>query len=42
MFSGGSITLGRAHGVPIRAHWTLFLMLPYLAIVFAARFTPPT
>jgi Zn-dependent protease len=38
MFGGGSITLFRVRGVPVRAHWTLFVIVPYLAFVFSAQF----
>ncbi len=38
MFERGSLTLFRVRGVPIRAHWTLLLVLPYLAIVLALGF----
>jgi Zn-dependent protease/CBS domain-containing protein len=34
----GSVTLARVRSVPIRAHWTLVAILPYLAFVFATRF----
>src|SRR4051794_31895168 len=37
MFRRGSITLLTVKGVPIRAHWTLLLILPYLTIAYAAR-----
>jgi Zn-dependent protease len=35
MFRTGSVTLFRVRGVPIRAHWTLLLLVPYVAIVLA-------
>ncbi|MFM2154004.1 MAG: hypothetical protein RL199_2439 [Pseudomonadota bacterium] len=35
----GSLTLGQVRGIPIRAHFTLLLIIPYLAFVMAARFT---
>lgn len=35
MFSRGSVTLLRVRDVPIRVHWTLLIVLPYLAYVFA-------
>jgi Zn-dependent protease len=38
MFGRGSVTLFRARGVPVRAHFSLLIILPYLAIVFSARF----
>ena len=38
MFQGGSLTLFRIRGVPIRAHWTLLLVLPYLALVLSMGF----
>jgi Zn-dependent protease len=38
MFQQGSLTLFRVRGVPIRAHWTLLLILPYLAFVFSMQF----
>jgi Zn-dependent protease/predicted transcriptional regulator len=34
----GSITLGHVRGIPIRAHFTLLFILPYLAFLMAARF----
>jgi Zn-dependent protease len=38
MFQQGSLTLFRVRGVPIRAHWTLLLILPYLALVLSVQF----
>src|SRR4051794_16139558 len=38
MFQRGSLTLFRVRGVPIRAHWTLLLILPYLALVLSVQF----
>jgi Zn-dependent protease len=38
MFRDGSLTLFRIRGVPIRAHWTLLLVLPYLAVVLSIQF----
>ena len=38
MFTDGSLTLFRVRGVPIRAHWTLLLVVPYLAIGLARQF----
>jgi Zn-dependent protease/CBS domain-containing protein len=38
MFQRGSITLFRVRSVPVRAHWSLLLVFPYLALVFAGRF----
>lgn len=35
---GGSLTLGRIRGIPIRAHFTLLIILPYLAVLMSARF----
>jgi len=32
------VTLLRVRSVPIRAHWTLLVILPYLAFVFSLRF----
>jgi Zn-dependent protease/CBS domain-containing protein len=37
VFRRGSITLLTVKGVPIRAHWTLLIILPYLAVAYAAR-----
>jgi Zn-dependent protease/CBS domain-containing protein len=34
----GSFTLLRVKGVPIRLHWTLLLILPYVAFVFSRDF----
>jgi Zn-dependent protease/predicted transcriptional regulator len=34
----GSVTLGHVRGIPIRAHFTLLFILPYLAYVMAVRF----
>lgn len=36
---GGSLTLGHIRGIPIRAHFTLLIILPYLAFLMAARFS---
>ncbi len=38
MFQDGSLTLFRIRGVPIRVHWTLLLVLPYLALVLSMGF----
>ena len=38
MFKAGAITLFRVRGVPIRAHWTLLLIIPYLAIALSVQF----
>jgi len=38
MLDRGSILLFRVRGVPIRGHWTLLLVLPYLAYVMAVQF----
>jgi Zn-dependent protease/CBS domain-containing protein len=35
MFQHGSLTLFRVRGIPVRAHWTLLLVLPYLAYVLS-------
>jgi Zn-dependent protease len=35
MFDRGSVTLFRVRSVPIRAHWTLLLVIPYLAFMMA-------
>lgn len=34
----GSLTLGRVRGIPVRAHVTLLIVLPYLAFLMSARF----
>jgi Zn-dependent protease len=38
MYQRGAVTLFHVKGVPVRAHWTLLLILPYLAVVFSAQF----
>ena len=38
MFRDGSLTLFRVRGVPIRAHWTLLLVIPYLAVALSYQF----
>src|SRR5688500_10733246 len=38
MFDRDSITLFHFRGVPIRAHWTLLLVVPYLAMVLSLEF----
>ena len=38
MFERGSVRLFRVRGVPIRAHWSLLLILPYLVFVLSAQF----
>ncbi len=38
MFQTRSLTLFRVRGVPVRAHWTLLLILPYLALVISLQF----
>jgi Zn-dependent protease/CBS domain-containing protein len=35
----GSVTLGHVRGIPVRAHFTLLFVLPYLAFLMAARFS---
>lgn len=32
MDSSGSLTLFHVHGIPVRAHWTLFFAIPYLVL----------
>lgn len=39
MVRDGSLTLFRIRGIPIRAHWTFFLIVPYLAIAMTYQFT---
>jgi Zn-dependent protease/CBS domain-containing protein len=34
----GALTLLRVKGVPVRAHWTLLLIVPYIAVVFSGDF----
>jgi Zn-dependent protease len=38
MFQRGSFTLFRVRGVPLRVHWSLLLILPYIAVVFSGYF----
>jgi len=38
MLRQGELTLFRVRGIPIRAHWSLLLALPYLAWVFSTHF----
>ena len=38
MSNRGSFTLFRVRGVPVRAHWTLLLVLPWIAWVFSLQF----
>src|SRR5205823_4208877 len=38
ILGGGSLTLLQVRSVRIRAHWTLLVILPYLAFVFSLRF----
>jgi Zn-dependent protease/CBS domain-containing protein len=38
MDNSGSLTLFHVHGIPVRAHWTLFLAIPYIAFVFSRQF----
>ena len=42
MFHQGSLTLLRVRNIPIRAHWTLLLVIPYLALAFAYQFAQVT
>jgi Zn-dependent protease/CBS domain-containing protein len=35
----GSLTVLRVKGVPIRVHWTLLLVIPYIAVVFSSDFS---
>src|SRR6266478_4712689 len=35
---GGSITLARIRGIPIRVHYSLLIALPFLAYLFAQHF----
>lgn len=34
----GALTIARIRGIPIRAHFTLLIILPYIAFLMAARF----
>jgi Zn-dependent protease/CBS domain-containing protein len=36
----GSLTLGHVRSIPIRAHFTLLFVLPYLAFLMATQFVP--
>ncbi|MFT3698656.1 MAG: M50 family metallopeptidase [Kofleriaceae bacterium] len=38
MFHAGSLTLFHVRRIPIRAHWTFFLVVPYLAIAMTYQF----
>jgi Zn-dependent protease len=38
MFQDGSLTLFRIRAIPVRAHWTLLLAVPYLALVLSIQF----
>lgn len=38
MVRDGSVTLFRVRGVPVRAHWTLLLIIPYIAASLSYRF----
>jgi Zn-dependent protease len=38
MARDGSLTLFRVRGVPIKAHWTLLLVIPYLAVALSQQF----
>ncbi len=38
MIRDGSLTLFRVRGVPVRAHWTLLLVIPYLAVALSYQF----
>ena len=38
----GSFTILRVRGVPVRVHWSLLLILPYIAVVFSAYFARVT
>ncbi len=38
LFGSGSLTLFRVRSVPIRAHWSLLLVLPYFAVIFSLHF----
>jgi len=37
MFQHGAVTLFHIRGVPLRAHWTLLLILPYLALALSTQ-----
>src|SRR5438105_3918122 len=38
MFSRGSFRLLRVRGIPVRVHWSLFLILPYVVVMFSGDF----
>ncbi len=38
MYQHGALTLFHVKGVPVRAHWTLLLLLAYLAVMFSGQF----
>lgn len=38
MYGRGSLTLFHVRGVPIRAHWSLLLIVPYLAVILSVQF----
>jgi Zn-dependent protease/CBS domain-containing protein len=38
MFRRGAFTLFRVRGIPVRVHWSLLLILPYIAVVFSGYF----
>lgn len=38
MFERGSVLLFRVRGIPIRAHWSLLLILPYLVFALSEQF----
>ena len=37
----GAFQIGRAYGIPIRLHWTMFLFLPYLALEISGGLAMP-
>src|SRR5262249_6079333 len=38
MFRRGIFTIARVRGIPVRVHWTLLVLIPYLAVVLAYQF----
>ncbi len=38
MIRHGSVTVFRVRGVPVRLHWTLLLVIPYLAVALSYQF----
>jgi Zn-dependent protease len=38
MFGRGTFTIARVRGIPVRVHWSLLIVIPYLALILTYQF----